>query len=136
MNLDGLRDSDADLLPTILREMADLIGLPATLTLVRHYGGTRLWVPLTMKPDHVLARLLGFDTAALLARHYGDTRQHFDIPRAAEALRALRNRHIRAQKALGKSRRELAREHALTERAIDYITGDDGEADAQGGLFS
>ncbi|SDH26540.1 hypothetical protein [Nitrosomonas sp. Nm132] len=38
---------DESLLPCILQEIAELIGLPATLKLAQHYGGVRLYVPIS-----------------------------------------------------------------------------------------
>ncbi len=128
---------DIDDLPATLREMAALIGLVATLTLVRHFGGTRLYVPKAAAPEHIIARLIGFEAMVRLCTHYGAQFQGLDIPRALDATIAVRNREIRRQAALGKSHRELAREFHLTERWVREILGEaplpSGQADLFGG---
>lgn len=114
---------DIEDLPATLREMAALIGLPHTLTLVRHYGGTRLYVPREATPEHLLARLVGFEAMARLCQHYGSG-EHFDIPRALDATIAVRNREIRRQAQMGKSQRELALAYRMTERHVRNILGE------------
>jgi hypothetical protein len=104
-------------LPEKLQEINGIVGLEATLTIVKHYGGVRLYVPMTMTPDHILARLIGFDAAVKMAKEFGGM-DHFDIPRAADALRAVRNREILDKYTKGKSLRLLAIEYQMTERSI------------------
>lgn len=66
-------------LPPILRDITELIGLPATLALVRHAGGTRLYVPVRFDPDHPLVKVLGHAAAvALIERHRGE---YIDLPK-------------------------------------------------------
>lgn len=124
---------EARYLPGVLQEIADLIGLPATLALVRAYGGVRLWVPLNIDPDHPLVKLVGHAAAAKLVDIYGG-QEHFDIPRALGATLAVRDKQIRAQRAEGATHRELALRHRLTERQIRNILGPE-EDDRQIGMF-
>ena len=124
---------DIDLLPLVLRDIAALIGLPATMRLVEAYGGTRLYVPKRFDPDHPLVKLLGHDNAARLVEQYGGS-EHFDIPFAARAVRALRDREIRRQGARGMTRRELAIRNRISERHIRRIVGGETD-DSQGSLF-
>lgn len=121
-------------LPASLREMVDVIGLQATLQLVEHKGGIRLYVPFEMKPEHWLARLLGFETAAKLAKYYGG-QDPFDIPRALGAVIAARHRLIRDKYAKGKTQAELAREFNLTERRVRDIVNEVQADDPQAPLF-
>lgn len=128
-----LDDVDIDDLPAVLREMAALIGLAPTLTLVRHYGGVRVYVPQVMTPEHILARLLGFEAALKLTEHYGGA-EVIHVPRALEAMLAVRNALIRNQyHTTDKSQRDLALEHRMTERWVREILGqqpiDDGQVD-------
>lgn len=125
---------EARYLPGVLQEIAELIGLPGTLKLVETYGGVRLYVPKKIDAAHDLARLIGLDHATLLADTYGGE-DHFDIPRAVAATRAVRDVHIRAARADGMTHRELALANKLTERQIRTILGDEGEDDRQIGLF-
>lgn len=125
-----------DDLPLQLRQIAGVVGLQAALLLVRNYGGVRLYVPVNMTPDHVLARLIGFEQAVKLSAEFGGM-DHFDIPRAAGALRVVRNRQIAEKFVKGKSLRLLALEYVMTERAIQKILSECGasQEDRQAALF-
>lgn len=124
---------EARYLPPNLQEMAQVIGLPATLMIVREYGGTRVWVPKTASPDHPLWRLIGPEALARLCQHYGG--EFLDIAKGEIAIKAVRDAAIRA--ATGKTQAQLAREYHLTERHIRTLRGgiDPADATAQGGLF-
>lgn len=122
------------LLPGILQEMADLIGLPATLKLAQHYGGVRLYVPKTLPEDHVLIDIVGEAAARKLVEQYGGL-VHFDIPKAQAVSVALRNSKIRAEwPAL--SQRQLALKYHLTERQVRKILAMEQQDESrQMGLF-
>lgn len=114
-------DLSTDLLPKVLQDFVRLIGLAATMLLVEHFGGTRLYIPVKPSPEHRLATLIGLDNLVKLSRVYG-AQDHFDIPKAERALRHLRDQKIRAE--IGpKSARTLAIEHGLTERMVWNIVG-------------
>jgi hypothetical protein len=137
MNIELSSDQvSLDDLPQQLQLVARVVGLPATLLLVKNYGGIRLYVPITMTPDHVLARLIGFDVALKLAAEFGGM-DHFDIPRAAGALRLARNRIIAEKFVKGKSLRLLALEFSMTERGIVKALSSQGatQEDRQANLF-
>jgi len=123
-------------LPQQVRQIERVVGMQAALQLVRHYGGVRLYVPCNMTPDHILAKMIGFEAAVKLAAEYGGM-QHFDIPRAAGALRLVRNREIAEKFIKGKTLRQLALEYMMTERAIQKILADCGASqdDRQAALF-
>ncbi|WP_254504350.1 Mor transcription activator family protein [Duganella vulcania] len=89
-----------------------------------------------MTPEHVLARLIGFDLALKLSAEFGGM-DHFDIPRAAGALRMVRNRDIAEKFIKGKTLRQLALEYLMTERAIQKILAEYGtsQTDRQAVLF-
>lgn len=125
-----------DDLPIVLRDMVGIIGLPATLTIVKHYGGVRLYVPRNMPPHHILARLIGFEAASKLATEFGG-QDHFDIPRAVSAIRAVRNTELAEKFRKGKTLRELALEYAMTERGITKVLAAQGSSqdDRQSPLF-
>lgn len=125
--------ADLGLLPGILREIAELIGLPGAMTLARAYGGVRLYVPKRYDPDHPLVKLLGHAAAAKLIEQYGGG-EHFDIPLAANALRAVRNANIRRDRLMGATHRDLALRYAMTERTVRAILGRELD-DCQGALF-
>ena len=113
---------ELDHLSPRLRELADLIGLKATMQLVHAFGGRRLYVPIKPLPEHHLAQLIGLDALTRLSRVFG-TEDRILIPRADNALRQARNRRIRAQYG-PKSIRQLAHEYQLTERQIYEIVAD------------
>lgn len=114
---------DIDLLPGLLREIAELIGVPAALTLSRAYGGRRIYVPRRYDPDHPLVKLLGHAEAIKLIDNYGGM-EHFDVPLASSLARELRNRAVRRDRRMGDSCSTLARRYNTTERTIWRILGD------------
>ena len=110
---------DIEHLPPVARELIEVIGLDATRALIEAFGGTRLYVPGRLAPDHALVKLLGEPAAAALAAHYaGD---ELGVPRAAAAMRAALHRQIVAAYDAGASAARLAREHGCTERWIYAI---------------
>lgn len=123
---------EARYLPPILREIVGHIGLPATLVLVQHYGGTQLYVPVKFDPDHPLVKLLGHPAAAKLVAVYGG-REHFDIPKGEIAVKAARDARIRVERP-GCTHAQLALRYRLTERQIRNILGPEVD-DRQVGLF-
>ncbi|WP_070358696.1 hypothetical protein [Duganella sp. HH105] len=99
----ALLASGADL-PQQLRQVAAIVVLQATLLLIRNYGDVRLYVQVNMTLDHILSKLIGFEFALKLAAESGGM-DHFDIPRAAGALRVVRSRDIAEKFVKGKSLR-------------------------------
>jgi len=122
----------ADDLPPRLAQLAELIGLPATLRLVEARGGTSIYVPDVATTDHWLARLLGIEAMLQLVGAY--PRDYMHIDRAAAALRAARDRHIVSRHRAGESTASLALTYGLTQRQVFNIlaracAGDDSEPD-------
>lgn len=112
------QELDISLLPSVLREMSELIGLPATMQIVRQYGGVRLYVPKEIPADHPLMKLIGICNAITLADAYGG--ETLEIGRAEAAVREIRDTEIRQQwPAL--SQRQLALKYGLTERQVRNI---------------
>lgn len=120
---DDADDADAAALPRSVREMVAHIGLPATMAIVRVYGGTVLRVPTGAVADGQrlleLTELLGTPVTCDLIAAYGGER--ISIPRCAQALRDIRDRRIIAAYDAGQSVNSLAREHTLTDRQIRSI---------------
>jgi len=115
--------ANTDLLPRILQDLAELIGLQLTMRLVEEYGGIRLYIPkCDMADDHALVKLIGREAAEKLQREYGGE-PHMDIPLALASVRAVRNAEIRAARP-HKSASHLAREYRTTERNIRLICGE------------
>lgn len=113
---------DSSLLPPLLQDFERLIGLKATMDLVRAHGGLRIYIPSPARvhPDHPIARLIGEPNLRRLAEVYG-SEAHFPLPKAVQALLAVRNARIAREYATCKTARELAAEHGLTERQIERI---------------
>jgi Mor family transcriptional regulator len=105
-------------LPPALREVAALIGLEATLLLVETWGGVRLYLPFprNLDVDHPLVRVLGWSAAERLCQGFGSG--VYTVPRGLEALRAARDRAIRAERDQGRSARALALKYGLSERRL------------------
>jgi len=119
-------------LPPILRDITELIGLPATLALVRHAGGTRLYVPVKYDPDHPLAKVLGHAAAvALIERHRGE---YIDLPKGEIAIKAARDQQIRADRHVYTHAQQAIR-WGLTDRQIRSILGPAEKDEKQAGLF-
>ncbi|AKH36878.1 MULTISPECIES: Mor transcription activator family protein [Nitrosomonas] len=129
-----MHEVDESLLPSILQEIAELIGLPATLQLVQHYGGVRLYVPKRLSEDHILITIVGEIAALKLVERFGGL-DHFDIPKAQTISLALRNAKIREEKSTS-SVRQLALKYHLTERQVRKILAiEHQEESRQMGLF-
>ncbi len=85
------------LLPPSIHEVAEVIGMPATLRLVERFGGTTLLLPkgATRTGRSSLQRLsgkVGGAVAEALAHHFGG--EPFYVPRCDTALRRLRDLDI------------------------------------------
>lgn len=83
------------LLPDSVRQIADLIGYPATEKLLQTFGGTTFPVGKGMRAmgatrAELLRQTVGDDNALLLAKNFGG--EVLYLPRCDRALRELRNR--------------------------------------------
>lgn len=121
---------DERLLPGVVRDIANLIGLHAALKAVEHYQGIRMWVPVRFDPEHILVKQLGHDAAVKLIENFPG--EKLEIPRCLAAIRAVRNAKICAS---DKSQRQLAMEHGLTERHVRNIQNGVEDDDGQEELF-
>ena len=118
-----------DLLPPLLHDFERLIGLEATMALVRHSGGLRIYIPTPERitPDHPFALEIGQANLLKLAEVYGGE-AHFQLPKAERALIQVRNARIAHAYSTHKTARELAVEYHLTERQIVRIVAEMGAA--------
>ncbi len=116
-------------LPESARNLVRLIGLPKTIKLIDHLGGTTFPVAkgLTRMGQaryELLAEVVGMDAADTLTAEYGG--EPLYIPNCKDALRRVRDRAIHSRfDALVKAGysangavAELAREHRLSDRRI------------------
>lgn len=125
---------DADDLPPRLAQLAEVIGLAATLRLVECRGGTRVYVPENATAEHWLARIIGVPALQKLVDAYrGDM---LDVDRAAAAVRAARDRDILLRYADGESTAQLARACGLTQRQIFNILARNARPLVQPDMFA
>lgn len=93
-------------------ELIEVIGEAAVIKLAEHFGGTRLYVPITIYEDHEIAQAIGFEEAvALSARMAPD---YVRVPLA----RDLRARHYRNT---GMSNAKIAVRLGMTETSVDKL---------------
>lgn len=76
---------------TQFREIAAIIGDQAARVLCDRLGGSQLYVPIHIRPDHEFARAVGIDDARKLAEYFGGTtlwvpKSHHRRQRAVELL--------------------------------------------------
>ncbi|WP_347258276.1 Mor transcription activator family protein [Methylocaldum sp.] len=122
MSLMETVELDAELiqyLPQSMRDMAEVIPLDAVVALIRHYGGTTLYLPTTVTETSDLAKAIGFPAACQLVGRYRTESLH--IPRAVHLQRVLRDRAILKAHANGATRNELARAHGVSDRIISQV---------------
>lgn len=106
-------------------ELETLLGEVAFVRLAEAFGGTRLYVPTNITPDHEIAAAIGIDAAkALSARLAPDV---IRVPLAREQ-RAL---HYRA---LGRSNAQIARSLGITETGVDRLFKRRPDAPAKGSV--
>lgn len=125
MQVDVLQSVAIEDLPVSLADLVTLIGLNATLNLVKHWGGITLYVPANMQPSHIIARRIGYTAASKLASVFA--LNEIQVPKAERALRRARNRLIRERHKApySHSAARLARDFYLTERQVFAILADD-----------
>jgi len=121
---------DEKILPYIVQDISNLIGLGLALKLVEHYKGTSMWIPSQFRPDYHLVFLIGAEAMIKLIKAYGGER--LDIPKCDDAMRAIRNFKICES---DKCQSKLAHEYNLTVRQIRNIQCDMPEDDKQENLF-
>ena len=116
-----------DLLPPLLREFERMVGLHATMALVRRWGVLRVYFPTPERvtKHHPYAAVIGVDALLKLAKEYGGL-PHFQLSKAERALQAVRNARIAAEYATNKTAREIAAEYGLTEGQVVRIVASMG----------
>lgn len=111
----------ADLLPTAITEMVDVIGMEATLRLVSELGGADFDVPNGRRDSYRLSVLKAIleeaELDALLAV-YGGARIY--IPRCEAALRELRNQRFCAHVRTLMDKEHLSQKAAVQKLIAEY----------------
>ncbi|MCB1473813.1 MAG: hypothetical protein KDJ68_13265 [Rhodobiaceae bacterium] len=102
--------------PKAFRDIVDVVGLKAALTLAKEQPGQRIYVPTRPAKEHWISKTIGADLAAKLAHRYGGT--EIDIPLMASGNRA--QRWAMVEKAIedGHSVSEIIRLSGLSRRTV------------------
>lgn len=122
-----------DLLPRLLRELAGIIGLGATLALAEAYPGVAVYIPSQPHPDHPLAKLIGFQNLQRLAAVYGQ--EHLRMPKLDAAIRQIKHRLVRDLKGQHHSNRAIALQLGYTVRRVEQLNSAHAASDEQDDLF-
>lgn len=123
-----------ELLPRLLRELAEVIGLSATLALAEAYPGVAVYIPSQPHPDHPLAKLIGYQNLQRLAAAYGQ--DHLRMPKLDAAIRQIKHRLVRDLKARQHSNRAIALQVGYTTRRIEQLNSEHAADGEQEDLFS
>ena len=118
-----------DLLPGVLREVAQAAGLAAALQLAGEFGGTEIWVPEKLTPDHRLAVALGTEAAGAVVALYG--RGHLLVPLGPLADAGRKRREIIAMIEKGRPAAEIARSLHCHVRTVFRVKASGGAGDAR-----
>lgn len=131
---DAIEGPDLQLLPPLLRDFVDAIGVEKTLRVVEHCAGQRTYFAREPGPEHWLSQLIGQDEARKLGRVC--TSEAVVVPKASAALRDIRDRRFVARRD-ETSLATAAREFGLARRTAQTIQakhrqrhGDAGEPTA------
>lgn len=123
-------------LPRSMQELALHVGLPATIAIVREYGGRELKVPMGLKVHQQcriysrLVEIMGADPAKRFMAVYGGERM--TIPRCTAALRDERDLRIIAEADAGRTVAQLAEDYGMTTRNIFNILKRSPATDVRG----
>lgn len=133
MTGDDLQWVDLKLLPPQVRLLAEVMGLPDTIKLLKRRGGLRVRVPTGCREDSWLKQIISpaaFD--ALCKSQYAGER--LTLPKMDKVTDQIRNRYILTMK--GKmSKSELARQYDLCIRQVQRIWNQEGGDDQNLDMF-
>lgn len=104
---------DAARLPASVRDLAEALGLPLVLELVKHFGGCEIHVPVKLSADHKLQALGPANARALVAYCPGE---RLLVPVSLDK-RFLR-RSVVALERRGLKRWQIARELNISQRHV------------------
>lgn len=104
-----------------LQPIAAELGAPATLEIVRFYGGARLYVPRRWTQSLDLNEALGNEAAATLCARFGPER--IDIPIQPFTVKALARFVDRLREEEGLTNGQIARTLGVSWRTVTRLTG-------------
>jgi hypothetical protein len=103
-------------LPPVLQQVADAVSFEAAIKLASDFGGTRVYIPMTVNPDSPLALCLGLEVAQRLADAIGHG--ELAVPLGPRRHGARLSQAIAKLVAEGLSPNTIARRLGCTERTI------------------
>ncbi|WP_085908487.1 hypothetical protein [Kiloniella majae] len=110
-----------------IADVAELVGIDLAADLVRHFGGTRVYVPKVARDHQDLVQKLGREQADLLVSEFAE--QELDVPMhlydEARARRALIHKLCRKRW----TKASIARAAGCTERYVYHVLGQEGGND-------
>jgi len=107
------------LIPAQLQEISSYCGQQTALVLLLNFPGVHVNIPKKPTATHKLAELMGMAAFGKLCENYGN--EVLQIPRAAAAIRALRNQAILKDFASGLRQIDIALKYGMTERQVNKI---------------
>lgn len=129
-------DIDTDRLPPQLRMLIKHLGFQDAVKLVQALGGTTLYIPKEVQPEHVEHRayeVLGADGFARLVEHYGST--GMALPKVDSLLKQARHQHVMALLAKRMPIGQIALMTGYCVRSVELIRARHTPAEVQGDLF-
>ena len=117
-------------LPVSLVDVAETLGLPAAVTLIRHFGGQEVKFPTRPHDDHPIIKALGGEIGYALCKFLGGQMIYVPLARPQR----LRAEVLRLQ-AAGHDRARIARMLGISQRHVRRIANDHHSDPRQPGLF-
>ncbi|MBD3746705.1 MAG: hypothetical protein IE932_10900 [Sphingopyxis terrae] len=110
-------------LPPLLAEIAEVAGEEAALALAQARGGTRVYIPPVIDPDHWISKLIGHQAALRVCDRLtaGLAGRRVDLPLGPTGTNAtMRAQQAHADRMIiaGRSERDIARETGYTTRQV------------------
>jgi Mor family transcriptional regulator len=98
-------------------------------SILRAFGGRRIYVPSHPKPHHTLCKAIGVRSAAVLAKEFGGTM--VIIPLRQTGANAIRREKIKRALSDGRSAGSIAAEFGITSRAVSKVRAEMRRENAQ-----
>lgn len=99
-------------LPSSIQDVAEALGLPIVIKLVRHFGGAEISIPKKMSAGHPLRVALGKEDAEALAGYLGNSQIYVPM------MKRSRVRDVLALEAKGRNRTEIALALGMSQRHV------------------
>lgn len=123
-----------DMLPGVLRDVAEATDLTTALTLADKLGGSRVFVPREPRPGSKLVEAVGMEAARSIAELYPT--ENVDIPLGPLASHGRRHREIMRLVEQGISNQEIARRLHCHNRTVRRAKQRSAGPSSQFDLFS